>query len=40
MVFLTVFLGWVAGFLLRGGIFLDVLVGGGGGVTGSKELMG
>ena len=40
MALLAVSLGWAAGVLLRGGIFLNVLVGGGGGAVGPKELMG
>ena len=39
MTFLTVVLGGAAWFLLRGGIFLNVLVSGGG-AAGPKELMG
>ena len=37
---LAVALCGAAGVLLRGGIFLNVLVGGGGGAAGPKELMG
>ena len=37
---LTVALCGAAGVLLCGGIFFNVLVGGGGGVSGPKELMG
>ncbi len=40
MAFLAVCLGGAAWFLLRGGIFLNVLVGGDGGAAGQKELMG
>jgi len=40
IVFLAVFLDWESWVLLGVGIFLNVLVGGGGGVTGPKELMG
>ena len=40
MALLAVSLGWAAGVLLRGGIFLNVLVGGGGGGSGTKELIG
>ena len=40
MAFLAVCLGGAAWFLLRGGIFLNVLVGGDGGAAGPKELMG
>ena len=38
--FFAVALCGAAGVLLRGGIFLNVLVGGGGGAAGPKELMG
>ncbi len=38
--FFAVALCGAAGVLLRGAIFLNVLVGGGGGVAGPKELMG
>ena len=40
MALLAVALGGAAGVLLRGGIFLHVLVGGGCGAAGPKELMG
>ena len=40
MAFWAVDLGGAAWLLLRGGIFLNVLVGGGGGAAGPKELMG
>ena len=40
MAFLAVSWGGAAGALLREWIFLDVMVGGGRGVAGPKELMG
>ena len=40
MAFSEVFLGGAAVVPLSGGIFLHVMVGGGRGVTGPKELMG
>ena len=40
MAFFAVALCGAAWFLLRGGIFLTVLVGGDGGAAGPKELMG
>ena len=40
MTFLAVVLDGVDWFLLCDGIFLNVLVGGGGGASGPKELMG
>jgi hypothetical protein len=40
MVYLAVFRGGAAGILWRGGIFFGVMVGGVGGVSGPKELMG
>ncbi len=40
MAFWTVDLGGAAWLLFRGGIFLNVLVGGGGGAAEPKELMG
>ena len=40
MAFWAVVLGGAAWFLFRGGIFFNVLVGGGGAAAGPKELMG